>query len=214
VHLFEREIMHTHPEHPLLQSLVNTLRDITISPLTFRHTIHEITKILLYEAMRTFPMKPYTVMSWRGEQNVQCIDESQIMVVSVLRAALPMHDAVIETLSESVSGFLGIKRDEVTHISHLYYDRVGDCSGKTVILVDPMVATGGSLCDAIEILEKKGADKILSLNIIASPEGLSVIENRYPNVEIFIAQIDERLDENKFIIPGLGDAGDRAFNTL
>lgn len=206
--------MHTHPEHPLLQSLVNTLRDITISPLTFRHTIHEITKILLYEAMRTFPMKPYTVMSWRGEQNIQRIDESEIMVVSVLRAALPMHDAVINTLTHSVSGFLGIKRDEMTHKSHLYYDRVGDCKGKTVILVDPMVATGGSLCDAIEVLEKKGADKIISLNIIASPEGLSVIEDTYPNVKIIIAQIDEKLDENKFIIPGLGDAGDRAFNTL
>ena len=206
--------MHNHPKHPLLQSLVNTLRDITLSPLVFRHTLKEITKILLYESMRTFSMQLKSFMTWRGEQHVECIDESQIMVVSVLRAALPMHDAVIETLNHSVSGFLGIKRDENTHKSHLYYDMVGDCSGKTVILVDPMVATGGSLCDAIEILKKKGAEKIISLNVIASPEGIATIETTYPDVTIYIAQIDERLDENKFIIPGLGDAGDRAFNTL
>ena len=206
--------MHTHPKHPLLQSLVNTLRDITVSPLVFRHNMKEITKILLYESLRTFSMKSKNIVTWRGDQQVESIDESQIMVVSVLRAALPMHDAVIETLSQSVSGFLGIKRDEKTHKSHLYYDRVGDCNGKIVILVDPMVATGGSLCDAIEILKKKGAEKIITLNIITSPEGLSVIENLYPTVEIYIAQIDERLDENKYIITGLGDAGDRAFNTL
>lgn len=182
--------------------------------MVFRHTLKEVTKILLYESMRTFPMKPKTVMTWRGEQRVECIDESQIMVVSVLRAALPMHDAVIETLNLSVSGFLGIKRDEETHKSHLYYDRVGDCSGKTVLLVDPMVATGGSLCDAIAILKKKNAEKIICLNIIASPEGIATIEAIYPDIDIYTAQIDERLDENKFIIPGLGDAGDRAFNTF
>lgn len=206
--------MHNQLSHPLLQSLINTLRDITLSPFVFRHTLKEITKILLYESMKTFPMEVKTVTTWRGEQRVECIDESQIMVVSVLRAALPMHDAVIETLEHSVSGFLGIKRDEETHKSRLYYDRVGDCSGKTVFLVDPMVATGGSLCDAIEILKKKNAKKIIGLNIIASPEGIAAIEAIYPEIELYIAQIDERLDENKFIIPGLGDAGDRAFNTL
>lgn len=206
--------MHIQQTHPLLKSLVNTLRDITLSPLVFRHTLKEITKILLYESMRTFSMKHKIIETWRGEQEVEQIDESQIMVVSVLRAALPMHDAVIETLNMSVSGFLGIKRDEETHISHLYYDRVGDCTGKIVFLVDPMVATGGSLCDAIEVLKKKNAAKIVCLNIIASPEGIATIEKNYPDIEIYIAQIDERLDENKFIIPGLGDAGDRAFNTF
>ena len=206
--------MYIHPTHPLLQSLVNTLRDITLSPLVFRHTLKEIAKILLYESMRTFPTKSKIVMTWHGEQNVECIDESHIMVVSVLRAALPMHDAIIETLNLSISGFLGMKRDEETHQSHLYYDRVGDCSGKTVLLVDPMVATGGSLCDAIEVIKRKNAEKIICLNIIASPEGIATIEAIYPDIEIYIAQIDEKLDENKFIIPGLGDAGDRAFNTL
>lgn len=206
--------MYIHPIHPLLQSLVNALRDTTLSPLVFRHTIKEITKILLYESLRNIPLSSKNITSWQGEQLVESIDESQIMVVSVLRAALPMHDAVIETLNYSVSGFLGISRDEETHKSHLYYDRVGECGGKTVILVDPMVATGGSLCDAIEIVLKKGAKKVISLNIIASPEGINAVETLYPEVTIVIAQIDERLDNNKLIIPGLGDAGDRAFNTL
>lgn len=206
--------MHTYLNHPLLQSLVNSLRDINLSPFVFRHTIKEITKILLYESLKTFPVQSKKIATWRGDQQVESIDESQIMVVSVLRAALPMHDAVIETLSQSVSGFLGIKRDEVTHQSHLYYDRVGDCSGKTVIIVDPMIATGGSLCDAIEAIKRKGAKKIISLNIIASPEGIHKVESLHSEVEIFIAQIDERLDDNKYIIPGLGDAGDRAFNTF
>lgn len=206
--------MYIQPKHPLLKSLVNTLRDNTLSPLVFRHTIKEITKILLYESLREIPLKPKIIQSWQGEQQVESIDESEILVVSVLRAALPMHDAVIETLPESISGFLGIKRDEITHKSHLYYDRVGDCKGKVVILVDPMVATGGSLCDAIEVVKNKGAVKIISLNIIASPEGIQKVEVLHKEVEIVIAQIDQRLDENKFIIPGLGDAGDRAFNTL
>lgn len=206
--------MYVYPKHPLLKSLVNTLRDMTLSPLVFRHTIREITKILLYEALKEIPLKSEKILSWQGECNVEKIDESEILVVSVLRAALPMHDSVIETLSNSISGFLGIKRDEVSHKSHLYYDRVSECSGKTVILVDPMVATGGSLCDAIEIIQKKGAKKIISLNIIASPEGIDTIVKNYPEVSIVIAQIDEKLDDNKFIIPGLGDAGDRAFNTI
>lgn len=206
--------MHTFLIHPLLQSLVNQLRDITLPPLLFRHIVKEITKLLLYEALKNFPLKPKKINTWQGECSVETIDESEIMIVSVLRAALPMHNAAIETLDGAVSGFLGIKRDEVTHESHLLYDRVGECGGKIVILVDPMVATGGSLCDAIDIIKEKGAMKIISLNIIASPEGIENIESKHPDVELIIAQIDKRLDDDKYIIPGLGDAGDRAFNTL
>lgn len=125
-----------------------------------------------------------------------------------------MYDAVIDTLHAVESGFLGIKRDEVSHKSVLYYDRVGDCRGKKIILVDLMIATGGSLCDAIEVLKVKEAASICTLNIIASPEGVETILNKYPDVEMFIGKIDEKLNDDKFIIPGLGDAGDRAYNTL
>jgi uracil phosphoribosyltransferase len=164
--------------------------------------------------LREAPLKSKKILTWNGEKEYDYIKEDEIVVVSVLRAALPMHEAAIDTLRGAVSGFLGIKRDETTHKSVLYYDRVGDCTGKKVILVDPMVATGGSLCDAIAVLKGKNAQSICTLNIIASPEGLSVLHNEYPDVEMFIAKIDEKLNDDKFIIPGLGDAGDRAFNTL
>lgn len=214
MHLLKRGTMHISPQHPLLSSLVNTLRDITLSPFVFRHTIHEITKLLAYEGLSEIDLMLKRIETWRGTNEFEFIDESSIMVVSVLRAALPMHEALIEMLQGSVSGFLGMKRDEYTHESVLYYDRVGDCTGKTVILVDPMVATGGSLCDAIKVIKEKGAEKIITLNIIASPEGIATVEAVHPDVMIVIAQIDANLSDDKFIIPGLGDAGDRAFNTL
>ena len=119
----------------------------------------------------------------------------------------------MDLFPDAQAGFLAIKRDETTHESKLYYDRVPDCQGKHLILVDPMVATGGSLIDAMELLKERGASKITSLNIIGSPEGLERIEKKYPELDIYIAQVDERLNDNKYIIPGLGDAGDRQYNT-
>lgn len=206
--------MHRELHHPLVQSLVNTLRDNTIDAFVFRHTIKELTKLLLYEALHDELLIDKTVLTWDGKKEYSYIDENNIIVVSVLRAALPMHEAAIDTLRGAVSGFLGIKRDEDTHKSVLHYDRVGDCTGKKVILVDPMVATGGSLCDAIDVLKAKHAQSICTLNIIGSPEGIKAVMNQYPDVEMIIAKIDEKLNDNKFIIPGLGDAGDRAYNTL
>lgn len=201
------------PQNPLLLSLINTLRDIRLTPLQFRQTVYEISKILLYEAMKDEKTATKTIKTWQGDLDIELISQEDYMVVSILRAGLSMHDAVIETIGESISGFLGMRRDEKTHQSVLYYDRVGDCSGKRVLLLDPMVATGGSLCDAISILKIKGADKIICLNIIGSPEGVEKVLQTHPDIIMVIAQIDKKLDENKFIIPGLGDAGDRAYNT-
>lgn len=206
--------MHLSIEHPLIESLVNKLRDTTINAFIFRQTVKEVSKLLLYEAMRNQKMITCDVKTWRGDETYRFINEKNIMVVSVLRAALPMHEALIDTLYDAESGFLGIKRDEETHQSVLYYDRVGVCEGKDVILVDPMVATGGSLCDAIKVLKEKNAGSITSLNIIGSPEGIAAVQTAYPEVNMLIAKIDEKLNNDKYIIPGLGDAGDRAYNTL
>lgn len=206
--------MHKELVHPLIHSLVNTLRDNTLDPFVFRHTIKEITKILLYEALNNQKLCSREIMTWSGVKTYSYVPEENIVVVSVLRAGLSMHEAVIDTLKSAQSGFLGIKRDEVTHKSVLYYDRVGDCSGKKVILVDPMVATGGSLCDAIKVLKQKNAGEIQTLNILASPEGIQRVLEEYPQIEMIIAKIDEKLNDDKFILPGLGDAGDRAYNTL
>ncbi|MEY3089856.1 MAG: uracil phosphoribosyltransferase [Pseudomonadota bacterium] len=200
--------------NPLVKTLVNHLRQEKTDALRFRHIVQELSKLLLYEALRNEATKPQTIITWQGEKSFDFIEEDNILFVTVLRAGLPMIESLSALFPKASSGFLAMKRDEQTHKSVLYYDRVPDCKGKTVILVDPMVATGGSLIDAFELLEKRSPTKIISLNIIGSPEGLDAINARYPEIDIFIAQIDEKLNDDKFILPGLGDAGDRSYNTL
>lgn len=199
--------------HPLAKSLVNHLRATDCDGLRFRHHVAELSRLLCYEAFAAMPLAPERVMTWQGEAEYGFIDEREIVFVPVLRAGLPMLEALLGLFPESAAGFLAMKRDERTHQALLYYDRVPDCRGKTVVLLDPMVATGGSLTDAIALLKGKEPSRIISLNIIGSPEGLEVVERKHPDVELFIAQVDQRLDGNKFIHPGLGDAGDRAYNT-
>lgn len=200
--------------NPLTKTLITNLRDQKTGALVFRHTIKELTKQLLYEALKDSETVKTPVTTWQGENSFESLDEDNIIVVGVLRAALPMIESVTETLPELTAGFLAMKRDETTHKSVLYYDRVPECKGKSILLVDPMLATGGSMCDAIEVLKKKQPERIITLNIIGSPEGVKEIETKYPDVDIYISQIDEKLNDDKFIIPGLGDAGDRSYNTI
>ncbi len=199
--------------NPVIKTLVSSLRDTRTDALRFRHIVKEITKILLYEALQNSVFLSKRVQTWRGEELHDVLDESSLIVVTVLRAGMPMLESVMETLPQVTGGFLAMKRDETRHESKLYYDRLPDCHGKRVVLVDVMLATGGSLCDAIDIIKQKGAQEILSLNVIGAPEGLKKVQSLHPDVNIFISQIDEKLNDNKFIIPGLGDAGDREYNT-
>ena len=205
--------MITEIRHPLVKTLVNRLRSSQTDALRFRHTVGELAKILVYEAFTPSPMTSRSIVTWQGEQTSDFIDEAELVFVPILRAGLPMLEGVIEVFSDAQSGFLAMKRDETTHQSVLYYDRLPDCTNKTVIVLDPMVATGGSLCDALGVIKAKAPKKIISLNIIGSPEGLEVVKQKHPDIDLYIARIDQGLDDNKFIIPGLGDAGDRAYNT-
>ncbi|QOY54810.1 uracil phosphoribosyltransferase [Candidatus Sulfurimonas marisnigri] len=200
--------------NPVTKTLVTHLRDQRRDAIRFRHTIAEIAKQLVYEALKEFPLIEKEITPWQGEGKFSGIDEDNIVVVTVLRAGMPMLDSVMELLPEAHAGFLAMKRDETTHESVLYYDRLPDCKGKNILLVDPMVATGGSIRDAIELLKSREPLKIITLNIIGSPEGLKAVSSAYPEVDIYIAQIDEKLNSDKYIIPGLGDAGDRSYNTL
>ncbi|MCD6433437.1 MAG: uracil phosphoribosyltransferase [Sulfurimonas sp.] len=200
--------------NPLTKTLITHLRDQRSDAIRFRHAIVEVTKQLVYEALKEIPLVQKSITTWKGRRDFSAIDEKNIVVATVLRAGMPMLDSVIELLPESSAGFLAMKRDETTHRSVLYYDRLPDCKGKTVLLVDPMVATGYSMVDAIKVIKTKEPQKIVTLNIIASPEGLGVVNSTYPEVDIYIAQIDEKLNDDKFIIPGLGDAGDRSYNTV
>ncbi len=199
---------------PLSKTLITHLRDEKSDAVRFRHLISELTKQLVYEASKGFPVVSKKIQTWKGENSFPAINEKSIVVATVLRAGMPMLESAVELLPGASAGFLAMKRDETTHKSVLYYDRLPDCKGKIVLLVDPMVATGGSMHDALELIKSREPFKIITLNIIGSPEGLDVVQSAYPDVDMYIAQIDEGLNEDKFIVPGLGDAGDRSYNTL
>lgn len=199
--------------NPIVKTLLNHLRETQTDALRFRHIVQELTRLLIYEALHSEPLEERVIKTWQGSSPFGFIKEEDLIFVTILRAGLPMIESATALIPKASSGFLAMKRDEKTHQSVLYYDRVPECKGKTVIIVDPMVATGGSLCDAIAVIKEKLPKKIISLNLIGSPEGLDIVEKKYPEVELYIAQIDEKLNKQMFILPGLGDAGDRAYNT-
>ena len=201
-------------KNPVVKTLLNHLRDTKTDALRFRHIIHELTRLLVYEALANEPMEEREIETWQGKESFSFLREKDLLFVTVLRAGLPMLETAVSIFPEAEAGFLAMKRDEETHQSVLYYDRLAEnCEGRTVIIVDPMVATGGSLCDAIALVKDRSPKKILSLNLIGAPEGLEIIKQKHPDVELYIAQIDTKLNEDKFILPGLGDAGDRSYNT-
>ena len=199
--------------NPVIKTLVNHLRESQTDALRFRHIVQELARLLVYEALKSETLEEKLITTWQGEQSFDFIKERDLLFVTILRAGLPMIESVTALFPKASSGFLAMKRDEKTHQSVLYYDRIPECKGKTVIIVDPMVATGGSLCDAIAVIKSKSPKKIISLNIIGSPEGVAVLEQKHPGIEMYIAQVDEKLNTQMFIMPGLGDAGDRAYNT-
>jgi len=200
--------------NPVAKTLLNHLRETQTDALRFRHIVQELSRLLAYEALKTETLEDQTITTWQGKESFSFIKEEDIIFVTILRAGLPMIESVTALFPKASSGFLAMKRDEKTHQSVLYYDRIPECKDKTVVIVDPMVATAGSLCDAISVIKTKSPKKIISLNIIGSPEGMEILEQKHPDIELFIAQIDKKLNENMFIVPGLGDAGDRSYNTI
>lgn len=211
--MYRRYLMIHELRTPVIQTLICALRESQTDGLRFRHIVKEVTRLLLNEALKDAPLITKDIQTWKGDASYKVLDQSSYIVVTVLRAGMPMLESVMETLPDIGSGFLAIKRDETTHKSKLYYDRLPECEGNNVIIVDVMLATGGSLCDAIEIVKTKKAKKIIALNIIGAPEGIASVQKNHPDVDIFISQVDERLNDKKYIIPGLGDAGDREYNT-
>jgi len=205
--------MYKESTNVVTKHLVNRLRDTRTASNEFRLTIEEISRIVVSEALSDYETVTQNINTWQGPLDVQMIEVQKLVLVPILRAGEPMLTGILKTLPYARSGFLAMKRDEETAESKLFYENIPNLEGKTVLLLDPMVATGGSLIDGIDYLKSKGATKILSLNVLGSPEGVKKVQDAHPDVDIYIAQIDERLDENNYIRPGLGDAGDRAFNT-
>ena len=205
--------MYKESTNVVVKHLINRLRDVRTASNEFRLTIEEISRILVAEALSDFKTVTSNIDTWQGPLDVQMIEVQKLVLVPILRAGEPMLTGILRTLPYARSGFLAMKRDEETSLSKLFYENIPSLDDKTVLLLDPMVATGGSLIDGIDYLKSKGAKRIISLNILGAPEGIKKVQDAHPDVDIFIAQVDERLDDNNYIRPGLGDAGDRAFNT-
>ena len=205
--------MYKESTNVVVKHLVNRLRDVRTTSNEFRMTIEEISRIIASEALSNFDTVTQNINTWQGPLDVQMIEVQKLVLVPILRAGEPMLTGILKTLPYARSGFLAMKRDEHTSHSKLFYENIPNLEDKTVLLLDPMVATGGSLIDGITYLKTKNPKRIICLNILGSPFGVQKVQEAHPDVDIFIAQIDERLDENNYIIPGLGDAGDRAFNT-
>ncbi len=205
--------MYVESKNVVVKHLVNRLRDVRTASNEFRLTIEEISRIIVSEALSDFETVSQNINTWQGPIDVQMLEVQKIVLVPILRAGEPMLTGILKTLPYARSGFLAMKRDEETAQSKLFYENIPNLENKTVLLLDPMVATGGSLIDGIEYLKGKNPKKIICLNVLGSQFGVDKVTEAYPDVDMFIAQIDERLDENNYIRPGLGDAGDRAFNT-
>ena len=205
--------MYKESTNVVVKHLVNRLRDVRTASNEFRLTIEELSRIIASEALSDFETVTQNINTWQGSLDVEMIEVQKLVLIPILRAGEPMLTGILKTLPYARSGFIAMKRDEKTALSKLFYENIPPLEDKTVLLLDPMIATGGSLIDSITHLKEKGAKRIISLNILGAPEGIEAVQKAHDDVDIYIAQIDERLDDNKYIRPGLGDAGDRAFNT-
>ena len=200
--------------HPLVEHKLAILRDEKTGTKEFRELISEIASLLCYEAMKEVKLKSVTIKTPIEEMKTKKLEEDRYAFVPILRAGMGMLDGVIRMVPNAKIGHIGMYRDEETFEPVNYFFKVPkEIEKREVFLLDPMLATGGSALDAIDLLKEKGVKKINFLCIIAAPEGLKKVEKLHPDVKIYCAHIDRELNENKYICPGLGDAGDRIFGT-
>ncbi|NIV17831.1 MAG: uracil phosphoribosyltransferase [Woeseiaceae bacterium] len=205
--------MHEQIVHPCVQHKLAIIRDVETGHKRFRELATEITEFLCYEALKNIKMKEVEVKTPMAVAKCQKID-TDIVVVPILRAGVGMLEGILELVPTARVGFVGLYRDEVTKKPVSYYERFPpQTKGGTCIIIDPMLATGGSTVAAIDLLKKSGAGQIVVICIVTCKEGLALVEEEHPDVRIYTAAIDEELNENKYIVPGLGDAGDRLFGT-
>lgn len=199
--------------HPLVQHTLTELRDAATEPATFRRLANRISTLLAAEALADLPVCEVTVRTPMGMAAGLRV-ETDIVVVPVLRAGLGMLDAVLDLCPQARVGHIGLQRDETTAVANHYYTRLPHPLGDScVLVVDPMLATGGSAVAALDLLRSAGATRIRLVCIVAAPEGVALVERRHPLVDIFTPAVDEGLDASKYIVPGLGDFGDRLYGT-
>ncbi len=199
--------------HPLVQHNLTRLRDKRTQSLEFRRLLGEIASLMLYEATRSFAVRSVSVQTPLAPACGFRL-EREVVLVPVLRAGLGMLDSILQLIPHARVGFIGLKREETTLRAQFYHKSLPDNLGRfEVILIDPMLATGGSAVAALDLLAEQGAKNVRLVNLVAAPEGIRRVRKHYPRVPIFTAAIDRRLNERGYILPGLGDAGDRLFGT-
>ena len=201
-------------KHPLIEHKLAILRDKKTGTKEFREIISELGELLCYEALKDAKMYETEIETPMEKMKTWIINEDNYAFVPILRAGTGMLDGIINMVPNAKIGHIGMYRDEETFKPNVYFFKVPkDIEKREVIILDPMLATGGSGLDAIELLKEKGVKKIKFLCIIAAPEGIKMIEEKHPDVQIYCTSIDRQLNEKAYILPGLGDAGDRIFGT-
>ncbi len=201
-------------DHPLIKHKISLLRDEKTGTKDFRVLVEEIAMLMGYEALRDLPTELVQVKTPITTANVPKLSGRKLAVVPILRAGLGMVNGILALVPSAKVGHIGLYRDEETHEPHEYYCKLPDNIDKRlVILPDPMLATGGSAIQAVDFIKQRGCKNIKFMCIIAAPEGLEALQKAHPDIDIYVGSLDDRLNENAYIVPGLGDAGDRIFGT-
>ncbi|QQS16454.1 MAG: uracil phosphoribosyltransferase [Neisseriales bacterium] len=201
-------------KHPLVQHKLGLMRARDISTSQFRLLTKELARLLTYEATRDLDLELTSIEGWCGSVDVFRIKGKKINVVPILRAGLGMLDGVIDMIPSAKISVMGLYRNEATLEPVPYFDKfVGSLNQRLALIIDPMLATGGSMCATIDLLKTKGCQHVRAVTMVSAPEGVALVNKRHPDVEIFTAALDSHLNENGYIIPGLGDAGDKIFGT-
>lgn len=200
--------------HPLVKHKIGLLRKAGLSTKSFRELCSEIGTLLTYEATKHMPTEKVEIDTWSGKVEVDKIKGKKVTVVPILRAGIGMMDGVLNLIPSARISVVGLYRDEETLRPVPYFQKfAGEIENRLAIVVDPMLATGGSLIAAINMLKEAGCTSICGLFLVAAPEGIKALEEKHPDVDIFVASVDDRLNEQGYILPGLGDAGDKLFGT-
>lgn len=201
-------------DHPLVKHKLGILRQDDLSVQEFRAVSNELCRLLTYEATKNLITEKMTVQGWAGPVEVDRLKGKKMTVVPILRAGMGMLDGFLDMIPSAKVSVVGMFRNEETHQPVEYYVKLTtEIEKRTAVILDPMLATGGTCIATIDLLKKAGCKNIIGLFLVAAPEGVERLKKAHPDVEIFVASLDDSLDENNYIIPGLGDAGDKIFGT-
>lgn len=200
--------------HPLIRHKLGLMRKKSISTKDFRDLAAEVARLLTYEATKDIETEKRTVEGWAGPVEVERIKGKKITIVPILRAGLGMMNGVIDLIPSAKVSVIGLYRNEETLEPVAYYEKMtGDMDQRMALILDPMLATGGTLIATVDMIKKAGCTQIRGLFLVAAPEGIKRLEAAHPDVDIYVAAVDERLNDSGYILPGLGDAGDKIFGT-